>query len=53
MQIAVLGGTGGVGGHVLSRALLDWTIARADVAHFITAALTENTWLRGAAAVAY
>jgi uncharacterized protein YbjT (DUF2867 family) len=29
------------------------TIARADVAHFIAAALTENTWLRTAPALAY
>jgi uncharacterized protein YbjT (DUF2867 family) len=29
------------------------TIARADVAHFIAAALTENTWLRAAPALAY
>jgi uncharacterized protein YbjT (DUF2867 family) len=29
------------------------TIARADVAHFIAAALTENTWLHEAPAVAY
>lgn len=29
------------------------TIARADVAHFIAAALTENTWLHDAPAVAY
>ncbi len=29
------------------------TIARADVAHFIAAALTEDAWLHGASAVAY
>jgi uncharacterized protein YbjT (DUF2867 family) len=29
------------------------TIARADVAHFIAAALTENTWLHQAPALAY
>jgi uncharacterized protein YbjT (DUF2867 family) len=29
------------------------TIARADVAHFIAAVLTENTWLHEAPAVAY
>jgi uncharacterized protein YbjT (DUF2867 family) len=29
------------------------TIARADVAHFIAAALTENAWLHDAPAVAY
>jgi uncharacterized protein YbjT (DUF2867 family) len=29
------------------------TIARADVAHFIAAVLTENAWLREAPAVAY
>jgi uncharacterized protein YbjT (DUF2867 family) len=29
------------------------TIARADVAHFIAAALTENTWLRSSPALAY
>jgi uncharacterized protein YbjT (DUF2867 family) len=29
------------------------TIARADVAHFIAAALTEHTWLRDAPALAY
>jgi uncharacterized protein YbjT (DUF2867 family) len=29
------------------------TIARADVAHFMAAALTENAWLRDAPAVAY
>jgi uncharacterized protein YbjT (DUF2867 family) len=29
------------------------TIARADVAHFIAATLTENTWLRDTPALAY
>jgi NAD(P)H-binding len=29
------------------------TIARADVAHFIATALTENAWLHAAPAVAY
>jgi uncharacterized protein YbjT (DUF2867 family) len=29
------------------------TVARADVAHFIAAALTENTWLHEAPSVAY
>jgi uncharacterized protein YbjT (DUF2867 family) len=29
------------------------TIARADVAHFIAAALTENAWLHAAPAIAY
>jgi uncharacterized protein YbjT (DUF2867 family) len=76
MRLAILGATGGIGGHVLAWALRagypvralarsprlspdypppgGWKIARADVAHFIAAVLTEDGWPHAApAALAY
>jgi uncharacterized protein YbjT (DUF2867 family) len=69
MRIALLGGTGRIGRHLLTQALADGPgryrvradypppgggkIARADVAAFMLTTLADNGWIRAAPALAY